>query len=52
MKEEYNMDKATYVRFETPESLEKKILEFVENSYRNGKIKKGTFLSSQSFGIK
>ncbi|MCL4350888.1 MAG: 50S ribosomal protein L7Ae [Candidatus Thermoplasmatota archaeon] len=36
------MDKATYVRFETPESLEKKILEFVENSYRNGKIKKGT----------
>ncbi len=36
------MDKATYVKFETPESLEKKILELVENCYRNGKTKKGT----------
>ncbi|MCL4323604.1 MAG: 50S ribosomal protein L7Ae [Candidatus Thermoplasmatota archaeon] len=36
------MDKTTYVKFETPESLEKKILEFVENCYRSGKIKKGT----------
>lgn len=42
MKEVKNMDKATYVKFETPESLEKKILELVENSYRGGKIKKGT----------
>jgi large subunit ribosomal protein L7Ae len=42
VKEEKIMDKATYVKFETPESLEKKILELIENCYRNGKIKKGT----------
>jgi 50S ribosomal protein L7Ae len=42
VKEGINMDKATYVKFETPESLEKKILELVENCYRNGKTKKGT----------
>nr|WP_287954831.1 50S ribosomal protein L7Ae [Acidiplasma sp.] len=32
----------TYVKFEAPESLEKESLDFVENSYRSGKIKKGT----------
>jgi large subunit ribosomal protein L7Ae len=42
VKEEKSMDKTTYVKFETPESLEKKILELVENCYRSGKIKKGT----------
>ena len=36
------MDKSTYVKFETPESLQKNLLDLVENSYRNGKIKKGT----------
>ncbi len=36
------MDKNTYVKFETPESLQKSLLDIVENSYRNGKIKKGT----------
>ncbi len=36
------MEKGTYVKFETPESLEKKILDLAENSYRSGKIKKGT----------
>ncbi len=32
----------TYIKFEAPESLEKETLDFVENSYRSGKIKKGT----------
>ncbi len=32
----------TYVKFEAPESLVKDALDFVENSYRSGKIKKGT----------
>ncbi len=32
----------SYVKFEAPESLEKEVLDFVENSYRSGKIKKGT----------
>ncbi|MEM0139289.1 MAG: 50S ribosomal protein L7Ae [Ferroplasma sp.] len=32
----------TYVKFEAPESLVKESLDFVENSYRSGKIKKGT----------
>ncbi|MCL4328149.1 MAG: 50S ribosomal protein L7Ae [Candidatus Thermoplasmatota archaeon] len=36
------MDKSSYVKFETPESLEKSALDLVENSFRNGKIKKGT----------
>ncbi|GGM74151.1 50S ribosomal protein L7ae [Thermogymnomonas acidicola] len=36
------MEKSTYVKFETPESLEKKVLDLVENAYRTGKIKKGT----------
>ncbi|WP_393971914.1 50S ribosomal protein L7Ae [Oxyplasma meridianum] len=36
------MAEQTYVKFETPETLEKKILDLVENSYRTGKIKKGT----------
>lgn len=36
------MDKSGYVKFETPEELEKKVLELVENSFRNGKIRKGT----------
>ncbi|MDS0256479.1 50S ribosomal protein L7Ae [Thermoplasmatales archaeon AK] len=36
------MDKNGYVKFETPESVEKKLLDLVENSYRSGKIKKGT----------
>ncbi|MGE9810331.1 50S ribosomal protein L7Ae [Ferroplasma acidiphilum] len=31
-----------YVKFEAPESLVKDALDFVENSYRSGKIKKGT----------
>ncbi len=36
------MDKNSYVKFETPESVEKKLLDLVENSFRSGKIKKGT----------
>ncbi|MFG1415134.1 MAG: 50S ribosomal protein L7Ae [Thermoplasmataceae archaeon] len=36
------MDKNTYVKFETPDGLQKSLLDLVENSYRNGKIKKGT----------
>ena len=36
------MQKGTYVKFETPESLEKSALDLVENSFRSGKIKKGT----------
>ena len=36
------MDKSGYVKFETPESVEKKLLDLVENSFRSGKIKKGT----------
>ncbi|MGC8505838.1 MAG: 50S ribosomal protein L7Ae [Thermoplasmata archaeon] len=36
------MDKESYVKFETPESLEKNVLDLVENSFRSGKIKKGT----------
>ncbi len=36
------MEKETFVKFETPESLEKKLLDLAENSYRSGKIKKGT----------
>ncbi len=36
------MEKESYIRFETPESLEKNVLDLVENSFRNGKIKKGT----------
>ncbi len=32
----------SYVKFEAPESLVKDALDFVENSYRSGKIKKGT----------
>lgn len=36
------MQKGTYVKFETPESLEKNVLDLVENSFRSGKIKKGT----------
>lgn len=36
------MEKGTYVKFETPESLEKKALDLVENSFRSGKIRKGT----------
>ncbi|AKA49411.1 50S ribosomal protein L7 [uncultured archaeon] len=36
------MEKGSFVKFETPESLEKKILDLAENSYRSGKIKKGT----------
>ena len=36
------MEKNSYVKFETPESLEKSALDLVENSFRNGKIKKGT----------
>ncbi len=36
------MDKESYVKFETPESVEKKLLDLVENSFRSGKIKKGT----------
>ena len=36
------MDKESYVKFETPESVEKKLLDIVENSFRSGKIKKGT----------
>ncbi|MCL4326935.1 MAG: 50S ribosomal protein L7Ae [Candidatus Thermoplasmatota archaeon] len=36
------MDKESYVKFETPESLEKNVLDLVENSFRGGKIKKGT----------
>jgi large subunit ribosomal protein L7Ae len=39
---EIPMDKSSYVKFETPESLEKSALDLVENSFRNGKIKKGT----------
>ena len=36
------MDKNSYVKFETPESVEKKLLDLVENAFRSGKIKKGT----------
>lgn len=36
------MDKNSYVKFETPETVEKKLLDLVENSFRSGKIKKGT----------
>ncbi len=36
------MASETFVKFETPESLEKKLLDLAENSYRSGKIKKGT----------
>jgi large subunit ribosomal protein L7Ae len=36
------MEKDSYVKFETPESLQKMLLDLVENSYRNGKIRKGT----------
>ncbi|MFG1519139.1 MAG: 50S ribosomal protein L7Ae [Thermoplasmataceae archaeon] len=36
------MDKESYVKFETPEPLEKNVLDLVENSFRSGKIKKGT----------
>ncbi|MCL4335590.1 MAG: 50S ribosomal protein L7Ae [Candidatus Thermoplasmatota archaeon] len=32
----------SYVKFETPEDLQKNILDLVENSYRGGKIRKGT----------
>ncbi len=32
----------SYVKFEAPESLVKESLDFVENSFRSGKIKKGT----------
>jgi large subunit ribosomal protein L7Ae len=42
VKEENKMEKQSFVKFETPETLEKKILDLVENSYRSGKIKKGT----------
>ena len=36
------MDKESYVKFETPELTEKKLLDLVENSFRSGKTKKGT----------
>lgn len=36
------MEKDSYIKFETPESLQKMLLDLVENSYRNGKIRKGT----------
>lgn len=36
------MANEAFVKFETPESLEKKLLDLAENSYRSGKIKKGT----------
>ncbi len=32
----------SYVKFETPEDLQKNVLDLVENSYRSGKIRKGT----------
>ncbi|MCL5730514.1 MAG: 50S ribosomal protein L7Ae [Candidatus Thermoplasmatota archaeon] len=36
------MENESYVKFQTPESMEKDALDIVENSFRNGKIKKGT----------
>jgi len=32
----------SYVKFETPEDLQKSVLDLIENSFRSGKIKKGT----------
>ncbi len=37
-----NMENQSYVKFQTPDSMEKDVLDLVENSFRNGKIKKGT----------
>ncbi len=36
------MENQSYVKFQTPDVLEKDCLDLVENSFRNGKIKKGT----------
>ncbi|AAT43865.1 LSU ribosomal protein L7AE [Picrophilus oshimae DSM 9789] len=32
----------SYVKFQTPETLEKAVLDMVENSYKTGKVRKGT----------